>query len=89
MNIDSVLSAVRELARRSPTGRVDLADLRVVLRGMARSVQDTSLITLHHQRRIVLSRNDNADEVTDSDQNAAAFVGGCPRHIAYLVEKAQ
>lgn len=78
----TLLAAALPLA--GVNGRVELADLRDALPSLPRVEVDAALRELHHGRRIVLSREDNAGALTRRAEAAALYVGECPRHLAYL-----
>lgn len=80
---EAVLETARSLEPRKG-GPVALRELRRALRSFERQAVDAALIALHHDRKIILSKNDDALSITEADRSAALSVGGSPRHLLYL-----
>jgi len=79
-----VLSALRKLAKRSPSGAVRLASLRVELASFGRAEVDAALRALRDTGSVVLYQDDDRASLTEADHQAALLEANTPHHLAYL-----
>jgi len=64
--------------------RVRLADLRKQLTLYPRDAQDSALVRMQTEGRLVLYRLDDPQDTFDADREAALYLGSDPRHLVYM-----
>lgn len=81
----AAVRAAVELSGGDTGTRVSLADLREHLPGTTRAEQDAALRKAQSDGHIVLYRNDNPQDLTQRDHDAALYLSkDAPRHMAYV-----
>lgn len=84
-NAAQLLSVLRSHVRSVGYDRVELTTLRGLV-WLDASEVDAALIELMDAGLVVAYRNDRTASLTAADHDAALIVGGCPRHIVYLLD---
>lgn len=85
----AILDAAYELGRGKTDVPIRITELRSRVGRVVphhRTDFDEAVLKLFHQRRIVLSRQDNTFALTPDDREDAVYVGDNPRHLIYLLE---
>lgn len=83
--IKKTILNIMEMLPKSGTGAIRLTKLREELDGISRKAQDTTLIELQNEGKIILYKDDNTFKLTPADKAAAVMVAGNPRHLAILL----